>query len=78
MITFEELQKRIEERRRQIRRAAEAEAGHRCPACGSGSVEEYPESERMEGLAMYWFTGFPQATAGFLNSFRCTECGHEW
>jgi len=53
-------------------------SGPECPNCGSSNVEDYPEEDRMHGLAMFWFTGFPQATMNFRYAYRCLDCGYEW
>ncbi len=66
--------KRLEENRR----LRKINSGLRCPHCGSTDVEDYPQEDKMEGLAMYWFTGFPQATMNFRYSYRCQACGYEW
>jgi len=54
------------------------DSGIRCPACNSSNIEDYPDEDRMEGLAMYWFTGFPQSTMNLRYSYRCLDCGYEW
>ena len=76
--SYRELQKIIRERIEENRRMRQAVSGLRCPHCGSTNVEDYPEEDRMEGLAMYWATGFPQATMRMRYSYRCNDCGYEW
>lgn len=71
-------QKRILKRLKENEKLKKINSGRMCPHCGSTSVDDYPEEERMEGLAMYWLTGFPQATMNFRYSYRCNNCGYEW
>jgi len=69
------IENRLEQRKKAVRRATYELS---CPYCGSTDVEDYPEEDRMEGLAMYWATGFPQATMRMRYSYRCNDCGYEW
>ena len=50
----------------------------RCPACDSSNIEDYPEEESMEGVAMYMLTGFPQPLNKMRYTYRCLDCGFEW
>ncbi len=76
--SYRDIKEKIRRKIEENRRLSEIYDGFSCPVCNSKNIVDYPEEDRMEGLAMYWFTGFPQPTMRLRYKYRCEDCGQEW